>query len=173
MIIMIMSPTLFKCTTTKHTPILHFFLFLSSICTRTHWWLWCYCMPGIITSLLTNTYVDFISVWPCEFGDSCLGLGSSWSQRLRQGLAFRIFIFGGMKERREKPVQGLVTRHWGSVLPGTLWGTVWNEPQNCLSKGQMRGEFIYCLSFPVGQGLLPGVNFLPLPAIYVIRIAGL
>lgn len=34
------------------------------------------------------------------FGNSCLGLGSSQKQRLRQGLTFRTFILGSMKVGR-------------------------------------------------------------------------
>lgn len=112
-----MGPILFKCTASAYSNTYSLPLDSSFNPQRKPWWLWCYCMPGVITTWLTNTCVDFISVWPQECGDSCLGL------------AFRIFMLEAWKREGKKAMQGWIVRHWGSVLPGTLWRTVWDEPQ--------------------------------------------
>lgn len=108
---------------------------------------------------------------------TAIGLGSSWNQCPKQGLAFRMFILGSMKVGRGKCQSKCAL--WSPVwAPGldpfrSPRGAVWNVPQVYFPKGQTRGEFVFCLSSPVGQGLLSGVNSLSLPDTCGIRRAGL
>ena len=105
------------------------------------------------------------------FADSYFGLSSSWKQCLRQGLAFQMLILGSMKSRkRRKPIQGAL---WSPVWDTRAWCFQGCFEGLCKMWGSDRREYIYCFSSPIGQRLLPGVNFLPLLAVCMIGMVGL
>lgn len=141
--------------------------------------MWCYACQGSLppdlpTAMWSLSLSDYerssprISSWGAvcraTFNNNSLDLASPRKQCLRWGLVI-------------SKLESLKVGQGGSQSKGVLWFPVWNmeawsfqETIEELCKIHPRID--YLLS-PIGQGLLPGVNFLPFLIICVTRLGHL